>query len=644
MNPQEKARPWQSKAAERATNAIEKGKAVLLDAPTGSGKTLIALTVASRLLSSAVAEDVLISVRTVNEMTPYERDIERFFSGMTKPTISSRSYLLGKGRTCPFYQEGDDRNSRLCRVCLGIQAPLPQSQTSLTSRRMRSDPQLIASKISSGYKMADLQREFVVPPIGDDEGVCLYHSLRASSSKVTIMTYPYLLSKHVREGLRKRIDLSCSFLVLDEAHNVEDAATDLFEYRVSCDRIERTKDALGQLVKSPIPLFHDEQFAERVRGSLARLYEEVGTETGGDNPEDGGGRPRTTLKDRLAFLERIRKISMEEIAQASSAIQDARAVMLAEGAVGRTISDPFSPLLSFVRALEDDGLELFSEGKGALSLKLVDPAENLVALNEAKALFMMSGTMPDADYVRKVWGLEREIEEIRVERDYAEDYFAVFPKDARRFELVDSVTTRFADRAESTWERYAYIIDVAFSSSEKNVLVCVPSYGMAEKVSRHLSIPHIREWKMTSHQEVLRKLQEGREEKKRYAMISVAHGKLVEGIEFVDEEMGDSLIDTVVIAGIPYPVPDAYHRRRAESILRRLGIEEGGDSYYHDRDGNSIGTLKARYFLMQPALMAVRQAIGRAIRTPRDRATIYLADSRFNEPFWRQELMGGETA
>jgi Rad3-related DNA helicase len=45
---------------------------------------------------------------------------------------------------------------------------------------------------------------------------------------------------------------------------------------------------------------------------------------------------------------------------------------------------------------------------------------------------------------------------------------------------------------------------------------------------------------------------------------------------------------------------------------------------------------------MQPALTAVRQAIGRAIRTPSDRATIFLADSRFNEPFWRQELMGEE--
>ncbi len=633
MNPQEQVRPWQSKAAERATKAIEKGKAVLLDAPTGSGKTLIALTVASRLLSSGYAKDVLISVRTVNEMTPYERDIERFFSG-TK-SISSRSYLLGKRRTCPFYQEEDDQSSRLCRVCLGIQPPLPQSQTSLTSRRMKSDPQLIASKISAGYKMADLQREFVVPPAGDDEGVCLYHSLREASSSVTMMTYPYLLSKQVREGLRKRIDLPSSLLILDEAHNVENAATDLFEFRLSCERIGKMKDALDQLAKGPIPLFHDEQFVERVRGSLARLYEEVGTETGED---EGDGGPRTKLKDRVAFLERVRKVPLEEIAQASSAIQDARAVMLAEGAAGRAISNPFFPLLSFVRPLEDEGLELFSEGKGTLSLKLVDPAENLGALNEAKALFMMSGTMPSADYVSKVWGLEREMEEIRVERDYAEDYYSVFPRDAKRFELVDSVTTRFAERAESTWERYAYIMDVAYSSSEKNVLVCVPSYSIAEKVSRHLTIPHIREWKMTSHEEVLRKLQEGRDEKKRYAIISVAHGKLVEGIEFVDEDNGDSLIDTVVIAGIPYPVPDAYHRRRAESILKRLGTEEGG--YSDDGGYIDVGRLKVMYFLMQPALIAVRQAIGRAIRTPSDRATIFLADSRFNEPFWREELLG----
>ncbi len=57
-------------------------------------------------------------------------------------------------------------------------------------------------------------------------------------------------------------------------------------------------------------------------------------------------------------------------------------------------------------------------------------------------------------------------------------------------------------------------------------------------------------------------------------MISVAHAKLVQGIGFVDEEMCVSLIEAVAIAGITYSVPDEYHRRRAESILKRLGSEE----------------------------------------------------------------------
>lgn len=62
---------------------------------------------------------------------------------------------------------------------------------------------------------------------------------------------------------------------------------------------------------------------------------------------------------------------------------------------------------------------------------------------------MMSGTMPGADYVSRVRGLKREIEEIRVERDYAQDYYSVFPRDAKRFEFVDSVTTRFGERGRT---------------------------------------------------------------------------------------------------------------------------------------------------------------------------------------------------
>jgi len=40
--------------------------------------------------------------------------------------------------------------------------------------------------------------------------------------------------------------------------------------------------------------------------------------------------------------------------------------------------------------------------------------------------------------------------------------------------------------------------------------------------------------------------------------------------------------------------------------------------------------------------MAVKQAIGRAVRYPEDRAKIVLADDRFNNPRWQLDLMEDE--
>lgn len=87
------SRPWQLKVADRITAALERDKVVILDAPTGSGKTLIALRVLWHQINS-YKQRGLVAVRTINEMSPYSRDIQRFFKD--KITLS---YLLGKSRT-----------------------------------------------------------------------------------------------------------------------------------------------------------------------------------------------------------------------------------------------------------------------------------------------------------------------------------------------------------------------------------------------------------------------------------------------------------------------------------------------------------------------------------------------------------------
>jgi len=101
-------------------------------------------------------------------------------------------------------------------------------------------------------------------------------------------------------------------------------------------------------------------------------------------------------------------------------------------------------------------------------------------------------------------------------------------------------------------------------------------------------------------------------------IIAVGRGKLAEGIELTEE--GRSLISDVALVGIPFPFPDDYNKLRAQAIASR------------------VGRAKEEMLTKIPALITVRQAIGRAIRGPNDSATIWLLDSRYDNPWWKSRL------
>ena len=136
------------------------------------------------------------------------------------------------------------------------------------------------------------------------------------------------------------------------------------------------------------------------------------------------------------------------------------------------IADPLFDIVQFLNALGDNALEIFAQGKKGLALKLVDPARILWILRQAGNLLLMSGTMQDADYIRKVWSIGRsEIEVIRLDLEYREDYEKVFPRANKQFILDLNSTSRFASRDESTWQRYAQLIDRNFMARKKSALV-----------------------------------------------------------------------------------------------------------------------------------------------------------------------------
>jgi DNA excision repair protein ERCC-2 len=290
----------------------------------------------------------------------------------------------------------------------------------------------------------------------------------------------------------------------------------------------------------------------------------------------------------------------------------------------RVLRNPFYSICSFVGSLLENeyDYELFAvAGRERLELKVLDPASFLSPLNEAKGLLLMSGTMPSKDYVEKVWGIGG-CEEIRISKEYPEDYYSVFPRDAKSIEVISDVTTAWQVRKKGgdRWSRrYAEIADAAFNMAKKSVLVSCPSYSVAQRIFESVKSPKYLETRETSIQDVVEKVIESR-----IVVVAVARGKVLEGVEFVDGNA--SLVDCVIIAGVPFPVPDELHEWRARKIMRRLVVSENDSNF------------KSAYFMREPALTLVRQAVGRAIRFPSDRATIYLADERFGSDFWRNGI------
>nr|WP_256201920.1 helicase C-terminal domain-containing protein [Sulfuracidifex metallicus] len=79
-------------------------------------------------------------------------------------------------------------------------------------------------------------------------------------------------------------------------------------------------------------------------------------------------------------------------------------------------------------------------------------------------------------------------------------------------------------------------------------------------------------------------------------------------------------MNDVAIVGIPYPPLDDYMKARSEEVskrTRRNYLEE---------------------LMQMPAYIAVRQAIGRSIRSPEDKSEVWLLDKRFNNIWWKKNI------
>ena len=559
-------RRYQEPVVERIIESLRSGRVVLLDSPTGSGKTLMVLY---STLKYGFDEGlrVVVCVRTRSQMNAYLREIKRWFKGV-KPV-----FLVSKKDACPIYagRSGVESIDIDCRRC-----PL-RDQVSV-------ERVLEAFSKSSDVLLAVLELNSSTPPI------CTYGSLRelVGEADVVVVSYPYVFDPSVREPTIGDI-LPDSILVVDEAHNI-DRLPDMYERRITRGVIEqaliqarnRLSDPLRKRVVEVISLVR-EKVIEVIEGAESEGYEEVELELNLSNED------LELLSD--ASSEIAYRIALEYVVEANWVKR----------------------LYDFLYHLGLPGFKAYrfvERGYKFLAVKPVEPAILTSVLGIPRRLVLMSGTLPDREYVMSVWGISGEVDYIDVE----EEYGPVFPNSRRLWVIVWDVTSKWEHRGEEMWSRYARLVENAYKLSRKNVLVIATSYAEAKNIARYVSrVPLFLEERNTVHAEVVEFAR-----KEKGVILAVASGKLSEGVEFVDEE-GHSLVDVVVVAGVPFPQPDDYTHERTRRLAERLGV-----SYYEA--------------LMRQAAIIVRQAVGRSIRRDGDSLIAILGDSRYRNPKWMKLL------
>jgi Type III restriction enzyme, res subunit len=197
-------RPWQPKVVARTVDSLSNGYKVIYNAPTGSGKTLVALQCAHQLISRGRFEDAYLIPRTINEFGPYERDLTKFGFNL------ELSYRVGKRKTCPFLSLSEDGEGSTaeCNGCLGENQ---QDQLS-TPRRIKDSAEISRLLSVEKVPIGDLIQRYARQDLGTGS-VCLHQSLlEIKDSNHSWHISLLIFGKIARQGRnrrRKSVEISC---------------------------------------------------------------------------------------------------------------------------------------------------------------------------------------------------------------------------------------------------------------------------------------------------------------------------------------------------------------------------------------------------------------------------------------------------
>jgi len=652
-----KLRPWQEKVLSQIPTDPDDDTNIVINAPTGSGKTLLSLLSAIKMSNDVDESVIFVAVRTLTEQHRFWEDILRHLGLRYKPFV-----FFSKARQCTMMSEemkkelrelGEDVASVDCEGCklAGFGKFITNTPSSLQYIRDEIDAIV---RVNPNLPPEEYRREVLksLMNIGHKyDNICTYDAIKNLSRVslhlelpvVLIGTYPHVFGYprvlftrlYEDAGELESYGYKVRFItIVDEAHNLD--RLEGYERLIHVKRlirvIEYGERYCKELIKDPERFIIYEEDKDKVEHAVKLCKEDILSSLNEfkANAERIGKRLDELAKEYGASnsYKRIRDEHLDELL--TMLYEFEKAVVMPISIIELTVAR-FLGNVRVARALEKTIMTMvylfdYMQGKfrdnevpGEL-MELIDPKVwrfYIIKNDEASLVIkpttpkpiitmahqefegpwiLMSGTMPPREYIENVWGLK------------VTKYFDLSNEvriGHRDVEVITSVTSEFKKRGEEMYRKYADEIRKIIMNGDDGVyLVVYPNYNMMISIANYLMnlpVKQVREGEVRH----LPKLLELALANRRLVIHAVSGGRFTEGVELVKD--GKSLIKYIIIAGVLYPnISDDYVRDR----IRASGLKD--------------------YTWMKiQAEMQVKQAIGRGIRGPEDYIKVILMDYRF---------------
>ncbi|MFX0058745.1 MAG: helicase C-terminal domain-containing protein [Candidatus Heimdallarchaeota archaeon] len=616
--PYDQFRTEQEDIIKQLENASKERKNILLSAPNGTGKTIMAL---SALLPLALEKDlkIIYMCRTHTQNTRIIKELNKISNLIADNKLNFKVNGLsirGRNEMClnstllslklnpkeSMSVCSDLRKNRNCLYFLNL----------LKQKDKYENPILIAPEIFDKPVDAEDLINFCA-----QKKICPYFLSKylLAGMRLIICNYQWIFNPFIRENFLMFIgkELEDCIFVIDECHNAIDIATDVNSERLTPYSLRLCLRDL-EMYRSPILM---QSFIKILLNHLAKKKSNMRIQEKSLNSESF----LEQLYKKLGFLDlRQFRNFITELQDFGASIHEER---ISKGEISR---DYIVSLTEFwLKWISTYNLDSYffsynineNKRKRTISMEIIalDPREiTIPILKSCYTSIHLSGTVNPYVYNNLI-GLN----------ESGKKYLGIiakspFYKENIKALITEGVDTRRENRTNETFKKMISKIEEVINCTPANVAVFCASYKILKSLLSNgfESIVQKNNKKLFIEQPGL-SASENAMLIENYKLTSKSSGAVLLGVcggrNSEGEDYPGDFMNSVIIAGFPYHLPTP----RVEAKIK-----------YYDTVFNKQGW---DFAYLYPAIQRANQASGRPIRKIKDKGAIIFMDARFKQKF-----------